>query len=164
MNHAVLLLGSNLGEQQKNLDNACVLIEENAGKIISFSSVYKTEPWGYASENWFYNRVIKIETTMDVFLLFEKTCEIEKKMGRSDKTEMNYTDRLIDIDILFFDNLILKTTRIEIPHPRLHLRKFTLIPLVEIMPDFVHPVFNKTIKNLLEECEDPGKVAKTVSL
>jgi 2-amino-4-hydroxy-6-hydroxymethyldihydropteridine diphosphokinase len=164
MNRAVLLLGTNLGEHKKNLENACLLIRKNAGEIIVSSATYKTEPWGFESENWFYNRVVILMTDLDVFSLLKATTEIEKLLGRTDKSENHYSDRLLDIDILFFDESVVKTEVIEIPHPRLHLRKFTLIPLAEVMPDFVHPVLKNTIVKLLEKCTDKGQCIKTEDL
>ena len=104
--------------------------------------------------------VLKLETSLDVFSVFEKINEIEKVMGRSAKTDKGYLDRLIDIDILFYDDLILNCSELQVPHPRLHLRKFVLTPLVEIIPYFIHPVLNKTIQQLFEECNDEGRVIK----
>ncbi len=158
MKQVILLLGTNLGDCLKNLNNTIVLLQEKNEKVIAVSSVYKTEPWGYKSENWFYNMVLKLETSLDVFSVFEKINGIEKFLGRTIKSEKGYSDRLMDIDILFYEDLIINRPELQVPHPRLHLRKFTLTPLVEICPDIIHPVLNKTIQKLFEECKDEGKV------
>lgn len=163
MNCTCLLLGTNLGDYQNNLNKAVFLLNENIGRINEISSVYKTEPWGYKSENWFYNMVLKLETSLDVFSVFEKINEIEKVMGRRAKTGKGYSDRLIDIDILFYDELIVNCPELQVPHKQLHLRKFTLTPLAEICPEFIHPVLNKTIQQLFYECNDEGKVIKILT-
>ena len=161
---AVLLLGTNLGDCLANLKNAISLIRKQSEKISAISSVYKTEPWGFESEHWFYNMVVVIETKSDVFTLFNKINLIEKEMGRNEKTIQGYSDRLIDIDILFFEDIIINNSDLIIPHPKLHFRKFALAPLVEIMPDYVHPLLNKTIQKLHDECEDKAQCINTGEL
>ena len=164
MNQVILLLGTNLGDCPKNLKKTINLLEHRNIVITATSSVYKTEPWGYSSDNWFFNLVIKMETNMNIISLFEEINKIELDLGREIKTEIGYSDRLIDIDILFFNDEVLNSKNLQVPHPRLHSRKFTLLPLSEIMPELIHPVFNKTIRTLLEECVDEGKSIKIGSL
>ena len=127
-----LSLGSNLGNRKKNLEKAISFISEEAGKIISVSSFYQSEPQGFKSENDFLNAVILIETTLSPFELLAKTQEIEKKIGRKTKSTETYSDRIIDIDILFYDDLIVDTPELKIPHPLWKERDFVKIPLAEL--------------------------------
>jgi 2-amino-4-hydroxy-6-hydroxymethyldihydropteridine diphosphokinase len=156
-----LLLGSNLGNKLQYLHNAEIEISSCVGKIIKKSSMYQSPPWGFKHADFFLNRVLQIETQQTPDELLDTILEIEKKSGRirlpKSKT---YQSREIDIDILFFDNIIINTGKLEIPHPRLHLRKFTLVPLLEITPDLIHPVYKKTIYELLKLCKDNSEVKK----
>ena len=160
MKQAVLLLGTNLGDGINNLKKVISLLENQNESISKISSVYKTEPWGFESQNWFYNLVVVLYTKKDIDSFFGTITEIEKEMGRNEKTTPGYADRLIDIDILFFGNLIINRPELCVPHPRLHLRNFALYPLCEVMPDFIHPVINKSLKQLSEECNDNGIVIR----
>ncbi|MDD5569816.1 MAG: 2-amino-4-hydroxy-6-hydroxymethyldihydropteridine diphosphokinase [Bacteroidales bacterium] len=154
-----LILGSNIGDKIYYLNNAVELIEKNIGKIILKSSVYESEPWGFESKSNFINQVICVDTNISPEKILENILLIEKKLDRV-RSSIQFTDRTIDIDILFIDDLIIDKENLKIPHPLLHKRKFVLTPLVEIAEDFVHPVFKKTIEKLLEECEDKLKVIK----
>lgn len=146
---AYIALGSNLGNKQKNIDKALSLIKKKC-EILSQSSWYKTEPIGFKDQDWFINGVIKVRTNFTPLELFNFTQLVEKKMKRI-KTIKN-GPRIIDLDILFYDHIILKLQNLIIPHPRLHERLFVLQPLSEISPNFVHPVFKKTILELLTMC------------
>jgi len=141
-------LGTNLGDKTKNLNEAIRLIGFEAGAIMNVSSFYPSKPWGFESENNFLNAAILISTKLNPIDLLEKTQQIEKKMGRAGKTTSVYSDRIIDIDILLYDNRIIKHPVLEIPHPMLHKRDFVLVPLAEIAPELIHPVLNETLINL----------------
>ena len=159
MNKAVLLLGSNLGEVELNLSSALLLLQEQAGTITLLSSIYKTAPWGFEHENYFLNQVVIIDTGKTPGELLHIILEIEKKLGRIRKgTE--FSARTIDIDILFFNDLVLEKDDLIIPHPLLHKRRFALIPLSELIKNYIHPVLNKSISELLLSCPDPLEVFK----
>jgi len=160
MNEVFLCLGGNLGDRMQNLGTAKALIAEGCGKITAQSKIYETEAWESKSKNRFLNQVIKIQTRNTAEILLIKLLLIEKRLGRT-RTKHKNGDRTMDIDILFFNKEHINADGIEIPHPRMHLRKFVLKPMVDIAPDFVHPVYNKTIATLLKECNDNLKV-KTV--
>jgi 2-amino-4-hydroxy-6-hydroxymethyldihydropteridine diphosphokinase len=155
---AYLLLGSNIGESKEHLQNAKKYIQDCIGDIEVQSSIYATAAWGNKEQADFLNQVIKIETTLSPVDTLEKILNIELKMGRI-RTEKNAA-RIIDIDILFFSNEILNTENLIIPHPLIQVRKFVLVPLNEIAPTFIHPVFNKTIHQMLLQCEDNLTVNK----
>jgi 2-amino-4-hydroxy-6-hydroxymethyldihydropteridine diphosphokinase len=146
-------LGSNLGNREENLYFALSLIGEKAGRVLVHSSLYETEPWGFETENLFLNMVVKVQTTSDPLTLLEVLLGIEKTMGRIRST-VNYSSRIIDIDVLFYDDITLDLKNLKIPHPHLHERRFVLEPLSEIAPDFVHPVFKKSVSSLLALCND----------
>lgn len=157
MNEVYLCLGGNLGDRLQNLNTAKALIAEGCGRITAQSKIYETEAWGSRSKKSFLNQVIKIVTPHEAPGLLQGLLLIEKRLGRV-RTRSKNGDRIIDIDILFFNHEVIETEGIEIPHPRLHLRKFVLKPLADIDKDFVHPVSEKTIATLLKECGDTLKV------
>jgi 2-amino-4-hydroxy-6-hydroxymethyldihydropteridine diphosphokinase len=163
MKKVFLGLGSNLGERAEILQEAKKMIGETIGTVISVSSVYETEPWGFDSDKEFLNIVLSVETDLSPSGLLGRILMIESQLGRirfrcGDK----YLSRNIDIDILLYNDEIFKEAALEIPHPRLHLRKFVLIPLAEIAPEAFHPELKKTVRELLDECEDNGRVSKYV--
>ena len=143
-------LGSNLGDKRGNIKKALALISERVGVILALSDFYETEPWGYDSTEQYINVTVKVETKLLPEELLFLSQKIEQETGRNKKTSCGeYHDRVIDIDILLYDNQILQTPDLSIPHPLMHLRQFVLQPLSEIAPDIVHPVLNKTIEELL---------------
>ncbi len=148
-----LLLGSNIGNRKETLSKACKLIAQNIGVILSSSGVYESAAWGFKSNNHFLNQVLLIETEYSPQHLLSEILNIENILGRVGRSK-HYESRVIDIDILLYDNKIVEDINLKIPHPRLHQRNFALVPLVEIAGEFIHPVFNKTIKEILEECND----------
>ncbi|MGB4204115.1 MAG: 2-amino-4-hydroxy-6-hydroxymethyldihydropteridine diphosphokinase [Bacteroidales bacterium] len=154
---AYLLLGSNRGNRIEMLAKARDLIDEQIGSIIKSSSVYETAPWGFDDKISFLNQVICIETLYDPFCLLDQLLQIESYIGRI-RTSKNYSSRNIDIDILFFNDYVINDQHLVIPHPRLHLRKFTLIPMAEIAGEHIHPLFNRSIEALLDECSDTKEV------
>ncbi|MCE7067646.1 2-amino-4-hydroxy-6-hydroxymethyldihydropteridine diphosphokinase [Dyadobacter sp. CY326] len=157
-NGIFLLLGSNLGERALVLEAANQQIASRVGAIIAHSSVYETEPWGVADQPAFLNQVIRIESEFTPDEVLTILLDIEHELGRV-RFE-RWGARVIDIDLLYYNNLILDTARLTLPHPRLQDRLFTLIPLVEIAPDFVHPLLQKTSSQLLDLCTDKGVVTK----
>lgn len=150
----ILALGSNLGDKRQNIAFALNQIEERIGSITSLSALYDTLPVGFYSTHNFVNCVCEVDTNLNISDLFSITQEIEKEMGRSNKsTNANYSDRIIDIDLIMEGNLILQTERLTIPHPLFHTRDFVLMPLCEIAPERIHPVIGKTIRRLKEELD-----------
>ncbi|HEY5589499.1 MAG TPA: 2-amino-4-hydroxy-6-hydroxymethyldihydropteridine diphosphokinase [Paludibacter sp.] len=142
-------LGTNLGDKERNLNDAVMVLTLEVGKVLSQSSFYVSKPWGFDSENDFLNAVVLVETNLSPFDLLSKTQAIEMNMGRITKTTSSYIDRVIDIDILLYDNLIIDQPTLKIPHPLLAERDFVLIPLAEIAPDLEHPVLRIKIVELL---------------
>ena len=130
-----LALGTNLGNKENNLQNAIQHIAKKLGKVIAQSSVIESEPWGFVSENSFLNMVIKVETALSPLEVLKKTQQIERLMGRTKKTHTSYQDRIIDIDIILYDDVILDTPELKLPHPLFRKRDFVLIPLREIAPN-----------------------------
>lgn len=159
MNTAYLLLGTNLGERSKNLLNAISYLEQSVGTITKKSSVYETEPWGKREQNDFLNMAVEIQIEFSVKELLGNILSIEKLMGRERKEK--WDERIIDIDILFFNDEVIAEENLTVPHPFLHQRKFTLVPLNEIASLFFHPVLKKTIQELLKQCKDDGEVDVT---
>ena len=153
-----ILLGGNLGDKQKVFSEARALLREQVGIITAMSAVYETEPWGFESSDYFWNQVIEIVTGLSAAEVLLQTQQIELQLGRIRK-DGQYNSRIIDIDILFYGDQVIKSDDLIVPHPRIQERKFVLVPLHEIAPDLMHPVFHKTISQLLEECPDPLKVS-----
>lgn len=148
-----LSLGTNLGDKEENLNAAMQEIERLVGSITSQSAFYVTEPWGFVSANSFLNAVVEVQTTLSPLALLDTTQSIERSLGRKQKSiGRHYTDRLIDIDILFYGDLTMMHARLTLPHPLMHLRKFVLEPLAEIAPNLVHPLLHKDIRTLLATC------------
>lgn len=153
-----LLLGTNLGDRKRNLSSACASIEKYLGKIIQKSSIYESDAWGFHDQPSFYNQVLKIKTILSPEELLKRISHIEKNMGRI--RQEKWKERLIDIDILYYDNKIINDTQLVVPHPEIQNRKFTLVPLCEISPHEFHPVLKKTNLQLLEGLTDPLGVKK----
>ncbi len=153
---AVVLFGSNADKKYAIIEEAVTLLANRVGKVVVFSSYYNTEPWGFDSTEWFLNKAVAYDTTLSPEALLAVCAETEKQLGRVRPAgAMRYTSRPIDIDILFYDAVVINTPALTIPHPRIAERRFVLIPLCEIMPDFEHPVYRRTIRKLLAECTDP---------
>lgn len=151
INRAYLSLGSNLGNKAENINSAIELLSERAGKVLKVSSNYETEPDGFLSENSFVNIALSLDTPLDALALLEVCEQIEKELGRKTKSvNLNYSDRVIDIDILYFNNMQLATDRLTLPHPRMHKRSFVLEPLAEIAPKLKHPILGMSTKVMLE--------------
>ncbi|MDR2125271.1 MAG: 2-amino-4-hydroxy-6-hydroxymethyldihydropteridine diphosphokinase [Prevotellaceae bacterium] len=157
-----LLLGSDTGDREKHINDACNFVKNETGNITAESSMYISEAWGFDSDLMFFNKVIAVETELNVFEILNITQKIELKLGRTHKTAGKYQSRIIDIDILFYDDKIIKTSHLEIPHPQIPNRRFTLLPLSEIAPDFIHPALNKSISQMLADCKDDKKAERIV--
>ncbi len=145
-----LSLGSNLGDKAANLARAIDMTEARVGRVALKSGVIETEPWGFQSGNSFLNQAIGVETALPAMEILDITQQIERDMGRSEKSSNGtYSDRLIDIDLLLYDDQIISNWRLTIPHPLISRRRFVLEPLAEIAPHLMHPLLHKTIKELL---------------
>jgi len=133
-------LGTNLGDKAGNLNEAINKLSLEVGSIVRKSTFHASKPWGFESENEFLNAVVLVETNLSAFTLLAKTQEIERELGRTAKSANGYADRLIDIDILLYGNLVVDEPTLKIPHPLITERDFVLIPLLEIAPELVDPV------------------------
>ena len=158
MNRAYLLIGGNLGDKEKNLAAARDLINKDCGNIISTSSLYETAAWGMTDQPSFLNQALEVDTSFNARQLIRHILKTEKLLGRV--REEKYGPRIIDIDILLFNNEKHNYHFLKIPHPEMQNRRFALLPLAEIAPDRVHPRLNKTITELLSECKDELAVKK----
>jgi 2-amino-4-hydroxy-6-hydroxymethyldihydropteridine diphosphokinase len=157
MKKVFLGLGSNIGSREDYLRQAIEKIRELIGPVIRISSAYETGPWGFQSENQFLNIVAEIETGLKPSGLLGRLLMIESLLGRL-RDGKGYTSRTIDIDILLYGKMIIDQGDLKVPHERMHERRFVLIPLAEIAPDIIHPVFKKSISELLSVCADKSKV------
>ncbi len=153
-----LLLGSNMGNSQQQLTIAVKSIAQQIGNVIRQSNLYATAAWGNPDQPDFLNQVIIVETKLTALQTIESILNIEKKMGRV-RTTKN-APRIIDIDILFFNKEIIATKHLTVPHPQIENRRFVLVPLNELSPNFIHPVSHKTIHRLLNDCADTLNVKK----
>lgn len=158
MNVTYLCLGGNIGDREKTLKQALLKINEQIGSIVLQSNIYETEAWGVTNQKAYLNQCIKVETSLSANELIKKVLSIEKELGRQRSINQTYESRTIDVDILFYNTSIINQPDLCVPHPRLHLRKFVLIPLNEISDNYLHPLFNKSIFNLLMECNDISDV------
>ncbi|GHT20080.1 2-amino-4-hydroxy-6-hydroxymethyldihydropteridine diphosphokinase [Bacteroidia bacterium] len=144
-------IGANLGDRQKNIEQAICLLKERAGRCVKISDFYASEAWGFVSKNEFLNIAAEFETDLQPIDLLHVTRKIERELGRIHKTANGtYSDRIIDIDILFYANEVIDLPELKIPHPLLHKRSFVLVPLAAIAPKWQHPVLNKTVVQLLQ--------------
>ena len=173
MEEVFLLLGSNRGDRKNNLSLARKLIVEEVGQIFIFSAIYESQPWGFDDSVQFLNQVIGIKPNISPEELLDKLLLIENRMGRLRRSFVSscaivgskiqveskrYDSRIIDIDILLFGDRLIFTERLMVPHPRMHERLFTLIPLNEVASDYIHPLLKKSIFVLLKECTDHSQV------
>lgn len=159
MTKVYLLLGGNLGNKREIFAQAKQLISQQIGRVTGHSALYETEPWGFESSDLFWNQVLEITTTLTPEEVLAQTQHIEITLGRIRKSDQ-YVSRIIDIDILFIDDLIIQTEKLIIPHPRIQERRFALVPLCELVPALIHPVLGKPIQQLLNDCPDKLNVEK----
>lgn len=160
MNFAYLLLGGNMGDREGIIAKTIELIHTSCGKVIKKSSLYESEPWGFENDNQFINQVILIETAMSAEDLLQMLLNIELLLGRTRNNSGSYSSRIIDIDILFYNDEVIREEKLIIPHPLLQERRFTLSPLNEIAQNLSHPILKKSIAELLTECKDNSIVTK----
>jgi 2-amino-4-hydroxy-6-hydroxymethyldihydropteridine diphosphokinase len=155
---AYLLIGGNIGDRQKYLRDATLMINTVVGEVTRTSSIYETAAWGLEDQSFFLNQVLEVKTSLEPADLLSAILNIEEQMGR--KRSIKFGPRTIDIDILFYNQKVVKSEKLTIPHPEIQNRKFALVPMNEIAPGLIHPVMNKTISELLGACTDPLDVNK----
>jgi 2-amino-4-hydroxy-6-hydroxymethyldihydropteridine diphosphokinase len=158
--HKVFLgIGGNIGNKADNFNKVYTLIKNELGEIVKSSSVYETPPWGFSADENFWNQVLLVETELSPDELLRKIAEIENQFGR--KREIGkYNSREMDMDILYYDDIFIESENLIIPHPRIQHRKFVLVPLNEIAPDFKHPLLRLTSFQMLEICRDQSVILK----
>jgi len=161
MTEVYFSLGSNEGDRLHSLVEATKLIDRLIGKVILYSSVVESEPWGFNSETTFYNMVLLSVTELAPHHVLTKVLEIEASLGRT-RHGKTYTNRIIDIDMLFYGDKQIAGENLTVPHPLLQMRKFVLQPLVEIAPDVIHPVSYKSMSELLLQLNEPGLIPTAV--
>jgi len=159
MSIVFLGIGTNLGNRESNLSEAILKIEEHIGQVLQTSSVYETAPWGFDAENDFLNMAVSVETDHSPAEIMKKITRIESMLGR-ERNQDRYSSRIIDIDILLYDDLVINEKGLKIPHRLMHERRFVLVPLCEIVPDILHPVLRMTISSLLIDCRDRSKIKR----
>ena len=157
MNKVFLLLGSNIEPRCKYLEKAEHKLVASVGNVIVRSDIYESEPFGFNADQTFLNRILFLSSDLTAKQVLNKIHIIEQELGRT-RSEEGYSSRTIDIDILYFNNEVIDTDTLMIPHPRMHKRMFTLVPLAEIAPDFIHPILHINSKELIDVCPDDSKV------
>lgn len=162
MESCYVLFGSNMGDKENIFAEACLLINNRCGAITAVSSSYESEPWGFEASEWFLNRLIVVDTDLNPESMLRELLAIEAELGRVRHPENEgYTSRTADLDILFYGQRVIVTPTLTVPHPRLHLRRFALMPLCEVVPELMHPVFQVTQRELLHRCTDQSIVRVT---
>ena len=153
----ILSIGTNIGDRQANIANAITALGQ-IGKVVTVSPIYTSEPWGFESENGFYNIALILETTLSPLDLLYATQQIERDLGRTAKTTTSYTDRIIDIDIIDYNNQTIDTQTLTLPHKLMHKRNFVLYPLADIAPDWQHPILKLTAAELKNASADTSVI------
>jgi 2-amino-4-hydroxy-6-hydroxymethyldihydropteridine diphosphokinase len=155
----ILSLGGNLGKKSQIFSDTYRLIEKNIGIITRLSSIYQTPPWGFKSKRDFWNQITIVSTGLDPNQILNQIGEIESHFGRA-RRQGKYLSRKMDIDILFYDNLVYESENLTIPHPQIENRKFVLVPLSELIPGYIHPKSGISIAKMLELCNDMSEIIK----
>ena len=158
MNKVFLLIGGNIGDRLQNLNQAITLLSATCGPVIQQSAVYETAAWGKTDQAAFLNQALVLTTLLTAQELLTTILSVEEEMGR--RRMEKFGPRVIDIDILFFNDAIIQEPNLTVPHPQLQNRRFALAPMQEIAPELVHPVLHKTIEQLLKECPDQLEVRR----
>ena len=153
----ILSIGTNIGDRQANIANAITALGQ-IGKVVTVSPIYTSEPWGFESENGFYNIALILETSLSPLDLLYATQQIERDLGRTAKTTTSYTDRIIDIDIIDYNNQTIDTQTLTLPHKLMHKRNFVLYPLADIAPNWQHPILKLTATELKNASADTSVV------
>ena len=161
MNTAYLLTGSNLGDRELYLEQATLYLSQNCGRIVQQSAIYETAPWGILEQPNYLNQAIALETTLNPEELMRSLLQIEAILGRI--RTVKYGPRTIDLDILFFNQVIMNSQLLKLPHPAIQDRRFALVALAEIAPNLIHPILNKSVNNLLLACTDESNVQKKIN-
>jgi 2-amino-4-hydroxy-6-hydroxymethyldihydropteridine diphosphokinase len=159
LNNIYILSGSNLGDREKALTTAKQEIQLHCGSISACSSIYESDPWGFDSDEKFLNQVILLTSKLGPYALLAKLQEIEKKMGRI-RTKSGYESRIIDLDILYFNDEIIQNEALKIPHPAMHQRAFTMVPMEELAPNFLHPILKISQKEILSALADKKDIKR----
>ena len=154
----IILLGSDIEPRMEYLIRAQEILANKLGKVVNSSSVYESEPWGFISDTKFLNKVLIIETKNTPEETLKICQQTEKLLGRKRNGKKGYTSRTIDIDILYYGSKTVNSRKLKIPHPAIIYRRFTLEPLAEVVPDFIHPILNINQKSLLSSCRDESSV------
>jgi len=157
MTEALIITGSNMGNRKAYLTKAIEGLRDAAVFTTELSPLYETEPWGDIPQQNYYNQALIVKTKLSANLLLAAMLHVEQQLGR-ERGEQQYGPRTIDIDLLLYSTQIIQSPTLSIPHPRMHLRRFVLVPSFSIAPNWIHPVFQKTLFQLLKECTDNGKV------
>ena len=157
MERVYLCLGGNVGDTRQYLEQAIGLIDSRIGRVTAKSAIYQSEPWGFKAEQMFLNQVVIAETELAPNAVIEQCLQIETELGRA-RSGNGYEPRTIDIDIIFFGNQKINQPNLIVPHPLMHRRNFVLQPLCNVAPDFVHPIFGLTVKQLVAVCDDKAVV------
>lgn len=151
----VLLLGGNIGDPMATLNTAETLLKQRVGDVLARSRDHWTEPWGFLDDRLFLNRALLLGTALVPEVLLKAVLAIELELGRERAPGPGYSSRTLDIDILFFDGQVIRSTELEIPHPRVHERRFALAPAADIVPDLIHPTLGRSVLSLLNDLRDP---------
>jgi len=154
----VLLLGSNIEPRKEYIDRAGVLLQKDIGPITGESKIYESEPWGFEAKMRFLNKAMVFSTERSAKEVLAICLQTELQLGRKRKAGIAYGSRTVDVDVLYYGDEIINLPELVIPHPRLHLRRFALIPLMDVLPDMVHPGLKISHKKLLDECSDKLEV------
>ena len=158
MNKAILLIGGNLGNRIENLQQAVLQIDKLAGKVEKRSALYETAAWGQVQQPDYLNQALQISTELSALELLHTVLEIERQLGRV--RQQKWGVRVIDIDIIFYNDAVIDLPELKVPHPQMAFRRFVLVPLQEIIPEWVHPVLQQNVGALLTTCQDTLPVHK----